>query len=490
VAFWRARRSVARVPDGRGDDVGYVDFNLGGRKFPGVKARRDNVPQVVILGGGFAGLYAARALRKAPVRLTVVDRQNHHLFQPLLYQVATATLSPGEIASPIRGLLSRQEATVLLAEVTGVDVAGKRVLLADGELSYDYLLLATGATHSYFGHDEWARYAPGLKTVEDAVEIRRRVLLAFELAEREPDPTRRRELLTFVIIGAGPTGVEMAGALAEISRHTLAEDFQNIDPSQAHILLLEGLPRVLPVYPEPLPDKARRALERLGVDVRTKTRVTHIDATGVYVGEEHIPTRTVIWAAGVAASPVARSLGVELDGAGRVRVALELTLPGREDVFVVGDLAHFVQDGEPLPGVAPAAIQQGKHAARNIRLHLEGRPMEPFRYWDRGSYAVIGRGQAVGVAFQRFKSSGFSAWMAWLVIHLLFLIGFRSKVAVLLDWGYSFLAFKRSARLITGPVPRLDTVSRAPSLAAGADGPQESGAPSAREETPAPPPQV
>jgi NADH dehydrogenase len=417
-------------------------------------ARHDKLPHVVILGGGFGGLYAARVLRKAPVRVTVVDRQNHHLFQPLLYQVATATLSPGEIASPIRGLLGR-ETTVLLAEVTGVDVPGKRVLLADGELSYDYLIVATGATHSYFGHDEWAKHTLGLKTIDDALQIRRKVLLAFEMAEREPDPVRRRELLTFVIIGAGPTGVEMAGSLGEISRHTLARDFHNIDPSQARILLLEGVQRVLPVYSERLSEKARQALEKLGVEVRTNTRVTHIDETGVFIGEERIAARTVIWAAGVAASPVARSLGVELDRAGRVKVAPELTLPGRSDVFVIGDLAHFVQDGNPIPGVAPAAIQQGKHAARNLLSHLEGQPMKPFRYWDRGTYAVIGRGKAVGVAFQRFESSGFSAWLAWLGVHLLFLIGFRSKLAVVLDWAYAFLAFKRSARLITGPLPEL-----------------------------------
>ncbi|HZH78516.1 MAG TPA: NAD(P)/FAD-dependent oxidoreductase [Archangium sp.] len=417
-------------------------------------ARHDKLPHVVILGGGFGGLYAARSLRKAPVRVTVVDRQNHHLFQPLLYQVATATLSPGEIASPIRGLLGR-ETTVLLAEVTGVDVPGKRVLLADGELSYDYLIIATGATHSYFGHDEWAKYTLGLKTIDDALQIRRKVLLAFEMAERETDPVRRRELLTFVIIGAGPTGVEMAGSLGEISRHTLARDFHNIDPSQARILLLEGVQRVLPVYSERLSEKARQALEKLGVEVRTNTRVTHIDETGVFIGEERIAARTVIWAAGVAASPVARSLGVELDRAGRVKVAPELTLPGRSDVFVIGDLAHFIQDGNPIPGVAPAAIQQGKHAARNLLSHLEGKPMKPFRYWDRGTYAVIGRGKAVGVAFQRFESSGFSAWLAWLGVHLLFLIGFRSKLAVVLDWAYAFLAFKRSARLITGPLPEL-----------------------------------
>jgi len=419
-------------------------------------ARRDGLPHVVILGGGFGGLYAARGLRKAPVRITVVDRHNHHLFQPLLYQVATATLSPGDIAAPIRGLLHKQ-ATVLLAEATGVDTARKRVLLTDGELAYDHLIIATGATHSYFGNDAWAQHAPGLKTIEDALDIRRRVLLAFELAEREPDAARRRELLTFVIIGAGPTGVELAGALAEISRHALVRDFQNIDPTQARIILMEGLPRVLPVYPEPLSEKARRVLEKLGVEVRTGTRVTRIDETGVYMGEERIPARTVLWGAGVAASPVARSLGVPLDRAGRVHVSPELTVPGHDDIFVIGDLAHFVQNGQPIPGVAPAAIQQGKHVALNLRRRLAGKPMLPFSYWDRGTFAVIGRGQAVGVAFERFKSTGIIAWLAWLFIHLLFLIGFRSKLAVLLNWAYSYLAFQNSARLITGPTPRLDS---------------------------------
>jgi NADH dehydrogenase len=385
----------------------------------------------------------------------VVDRHNHHLFQPLLYQVATATLSPGDIAAPIRGLLHK-EATVLLAEATGVDTASKRVLLADGELAYDHLIIATGATHSYFGNDAWAQHAPGLKTIEDALDIRRRVLLAFEMAEREPDAARRRELLTFVIIGAGPTGVELAGALAEISRHALVRDFQNIDPTQARIILMEGLPRVLPVYPEPLSEKARRVLEKLGVEVRTGTRVTRIDETGVYMGEERIPARTVLWGAGVAASPVARSLGVPLDRAGRVHVTPELTVPGHDDIFVIGDLAHFVQNGQPIPGVAPAAIQQGKHVALNLRRRLAGKPMVPFSYWDRGTFAVIGRGQAVGVAFERFKSTGIIAWLAWLFIHLLFLIGFRSKLAVLLNWAYSYIAFQNSARLITGPTPRLD----------------------------------
>ncbi|MBN1208315.1 MAG: NAD(P)/FAD-dependent oxidoreductase [Myxococcaceae bacterium] len=410
---------------------------------------------MVILGGGFGGLYAALKLKRAPVRVTLVDRHNHHLFQPLLYQVATATLSPSDIASPLRGILGRYGISVLLAEATGVDVPGKRLLLADGALAYDFLILATGATHSYFGRDEWARYAPGLKTIEDAVEIRRQLLLAFELAEREPDPARRRELLTFVIVGGGATGVELAGALSEISHHALVRDFQNIDPSQARIILVEGAGHVLPTYPEKLSIAARKSLEKLGVEVRTGVRVTRIDEKGVYIGEEHIPARTKLWAAGVAASPLARSLGVELDRAGRVPVTPELTLPGRKDVFVVGDLALFKEKDQPVPGVAPAAMQEGKHAARNILLQLEGRPMEPFSYWDRGMFSVIGRGSAVGIALERFRMSGYLAWFAWLFVHVLFLIGFRSKVAVLVNWAYSYLAFRRSARIITGGVPLL-----------------------------------
>ncbi|WP_044279266.1 NAD(P)/FAD-dependent oxidoreductase [Myxococcus stipitatus] len=419
------------------------------------------MPHVVILGGGFAGLRAAQQLVKAPVRLTLVDRHNHHLFQPLLYQVATATLSPSEIAAPLRALLGPRGVSVLLADVTGVDPENKRVLLADGELKYDYLIVATGATHSYFGNDHWAPFAPGLKSIEDAVEIRRRVLVAYELAERETDPRIRRSLLNFVIIGAGPTGVEMAGSLAEISRSSLPGDFKNIDTRDARIILIEGMDKVLPVYPDDLTTKARRTLERLGVEVRTGARVTNIDATGVYIGDEHIEARTVIWAAGVAASPVARSLGVPLDRAGRVSVTPELTVPGREDIFVAGDLASLKQaDGTPVPGLAPAAMQEGKHAARNILHRLRGQPMVPFEYWDRGSYAVIGRGHAVGIAFRRVKQAGFSAWMAWLFIHLMFLIGFRSKLAVMLDWAYSYLTFGKSARIITGPAPRLDELPR------------------------------
>ncbi|GMU00874.1 NAD(P)/FAD-dependent oxidoreductase [Corallococcus caeni] len=424
---------------------------------PLVNTTRENLPHVVILGGGFGGLYAARYLRKAGVRVTMVDRHNHHLFQPLLYQVATATLSPSDIAAPLRAMLGRNHVQVLLAEVTGVDTARKRVLLADGELAYDFLIVATGATHSYFGNEAWSRHSMGLKTVEDALEIRRRVLLAFEQAEREPDPERRRALLTFAIIGAGPTGVELAGALAEISRNSLSGDFQNIDPRDARVILIEGMDRVLPTYPENLSGEARRVLEKHGVEVRTGTRVTNIDTAGVDMGPEHLAARTVLWAAGVEASPVARSLGVTLDRAGRVPVTPELTVPGHPDIFVVGDLALVKQDdGSAVPGVAPAAMQEGKHAVLNLRRQLAGQPMQPFRYWDRGTYAVIGRGHAVGVAFRRVKQSGFVAWLAWLFIHITFLIGFRSKLAVLLNWAYSYLTFGRSARIITGPAPRLD----------------------------------
>jgi NADH dehydrogenase len=411
-------------------------------------------PEVVIVGGGFGGLYAARALRGAPVHTTIVDRRNHHLFQPLLYQVATAALNPADIASPIRSVFrGRKELSVLLAEAVGVDLAAKTLVLADGELRYDYLVLATGATHSYFGHDEWAPLAPGLKSIEDALEIRRRVLLAYEMAERETDRERRREWMTFVIIGGGPTGVELAGALAEISRQALSREFDRIDPTHARIILIEGAARVLPPYPVGLSVKARTQLERLGVDVWTGARVTGIDASGVSLGRERIVARTVVWAAGVAASPLARTLGVPLDGAGRVPVKADLTLPGRDDVFVVGDLAAVEQDGEPVPGVAPAAIQMGRHAARNIRRAIAGEPALPFRYVDKGSFATIGRGKAVGELPGGLQVSGFPAWLGWLAIHIFFLIGFRNRVLVLLQWAYSYVTFRRGARLITGPPP-------------------------------------
>ncbi|MDR3634622.1 MAG: NAD(P)/FAD-dependent oxidoreductase [Isosphaeraceae bacterium] len=411
-------------------------------------------PRVVIVGAGFGGLNAAQALRRARVRVTVIDRQNHHLFQPLLYQVATAALNPSDIASPVRRILRHQaNAEVLLAEVSAIDLARQRVVLDDGAMAYDFLIVATGATHSYFGHDDWAQFAPGLKSIPDALEIRRRVLFAFEAAEREPDPARRRSWLTFVVVGGGPTGVELAGALSEIARHALAKDFRHIDPTQAHVILLEGTNHILPAFVAPLPEKGRRQLERLGVDVRTGQIVTAIDAAGVAIGPDRIEARTVLWAAGVAASPLARTLGVELDRAGRVRVEPDLTVPGHPEVAVIGDLAHFDQDGALVPGVAPAAIQEARHAARNVVRSLRGQPRLPFRYRDKGSLATIGR--AAGIAqIGRVRLSGLVAWLAWLFIHILFLIGFRNRVFVLFSWAWSYVTYDRGARLITGPPHR------------------------------------
>jgi NADH:quinone reductase (non-electrogenic) len=411
-------------------------------------------PEVVIVGGGFGGLYAARAFKGAPVHVTIVDRRNHHLFQPLLYQVATAALNPADIAAPIRSVFRGwPNVSVILAEAVKVDVAARKLLLSDGELAYDYLVLATGATHSYFGHDEWARLAPGLKSIEDALDIRRRVLLAYEMAEREPDLDRRQAWMTFVIIGGGPTGVELAGALAEISRQALSREFQHIDPTQARIILIESVPRVLPPYPEDLSAKARIQLDRLGVDVRAGVRVTSVDGEGVMLGQERIVARTVIWAAGVAASPLARTLGAPLDRAGRVVVDATLAVPGRDDVFVIGDLAAVEQDGKPVPGVAPAAIQMGRYVARNILRTLAGQPRQLFRYRDKGSFATIGRGKAVGETLGGLRLWGFPAWIAWLVIHIFFLIGFRNRVLVIFQWAYSYVTFRRGARLITGALP-------------------------------------
>ncbi len=407
-------------------------------------------PHVVILGGGFGGFEAARSLRRAPVRITMVDRRNHHVFQPLLYQVATAVLNPSDIAAPIRRIVRSKNITVLLGEATAIDLEHKKVRLAEDEIPYDYLVIATGSTHSYFGHDEWAHRAPGLKSLEDALEIRRRVLLAYEAAEREPDPELRKQWLTFVVVGGGPTGVELAGALAEISRVSLAHDFRHFDPAQAKIVLVEGGPRVLAAYPEKLSQKARRSLERLGVEVRTATLVTDVADDGVRAGGDWIAARTVLWGAGVAASPLARTLGVVLDRVGRVRVTPALTVPGHDDVFVVGDLAALEQDGKPIPGVAPAAMQEGKHAAKNILRSARGRPLLPFRFWDRGQFAVIGRGSAVGIMFEKLQVTGFLAWIAWLGIHILFLIGFRNRLAVLFNWAYSFFTLRRHAQLITG----------------------------------------
>lgn len=408
-------------------------------------------PQVVILGAGFGGLYAARALERAPVEVTMIDRHNYHLFQPLLYQVATAGLSPGDIAYPIRSVVRNQENTrVLMAEGVAIDVESRKVILRDGEVPYDYLILATGASHSYFGRAEWEPYAPGLKTIDDALEIRRRILVAFEKAERESDESRRRALLTFVIVGAGPTGVELAGAIAEIATKVMTRDFRNINPRAARIILGEAGPRVLPAFPEELAAKAEVALKKLGVEVRKNSPVTSIQPAGVVIGNEQIFAATILWAAGVVASPMARSLGVPLDRAGRVIVEPDLSIPGHSEVFVIGDLACFLpQTGKPLPGLAPVAIQQGRHAARNILRLCQGRSPEAFRYADRGSLATIGRAAAVA-DFGVVKVAGFLAWFAWLFVHIFWLIGFRNRFVVLFEWAWAYLTFQRAARLITG----------------------------------------
>jgi NADH dehydrogenase len=437
-----------------------------------------NPPRVVILGAGFGGLTAARKLRHAPVQVTVIDRRNHHLFQPLLYQVATAVLNPSDIAAPIRRIVKSPNTTVLLGEATAVDVGKKVVRLGEDTVEYDYLVIATGSAHSYFGHDEWERYATGLKSIEDALAIRQRILFAFEAAEREPDPALRKHWLTFVVVGGGPTGVELAGALAEIARVSLAHDFRHFDPKEAHIILVEGLPRLLTTYPEELSRRASHSLTRLGVDVRTGTMVTDVRADGVIAGGHFIPTRTVLWGAGVAASKVARTLGIELDKVGRVRVTPELTVPGHDEIFVVGDLAAITHKGQPVPGVAPAAMQEGKHAAANIVRAVRGQAMAPFDYFDKGIFAVIGRGAAVGLVFGKTKLSGFFAWIAWLVIHLYFLIGFRNRIAVLFNWAFSFFTLRRNAQLITGEdlgaLPHLRAKQGTPSVGHATPEPRES----------------
>ena len=408
-------------------------------------------PHLLIVGGGFGGLWAARALARAPLRITLLDRGNHHLFQPLLYQVATAGLSAPDIAAPLRHILRRQRnATVLMGEAERVDTQAQRVVLADGAaIGYDYLLLATGATHAYFGHDDWAPHAPGLKTLDDALAIRRKLLSAFERAEAETDPVAQRALLSFVIVGGGPTGVELAGTLAEIARHTLRREFRNIDPRQARVLLVEAGPRILSTFPESLSAKAQAQLERLGVELRTGQAVTQIDAEGVVLGEERIAARTVLWAAGVAASPLARSLGVPLDRAGRVAVDPDLSVPGQPNVFVVGDLASVQGDGKPVPGVAPAAKQMGRHAADSILARLQHRPAPAFRYRDYGNLATIGRRAAI-VDLHGLRFSGFPAWAFWLAAHIFFLIGFRNRAVVLLDWAMAYWSYQRNARIIVG----------------------------------------
>jgi NADH:ubiquinone reductase (H+-translocating) len=426
------------------------------------------VPHVVILGGGFAGLYAAKGLSDAPVRVTVVDRRNHHLFQPMLYQVATAALNPSDIASPIRSVLRRQKNTeVLLAEATAVSVEQRVVRFSDGAcLGYDYLIVATGAHHSYFGHEEWEPLAPGLKSLEDALEIRRRVLLAFELAERERDPVKRHAYLTFVIVGGGPTGVETAGAVAEIRRYALRRDFRRIDPREATVMLLEGGPRVLPSYPPELGEKAKNDLRRLGVEVRTETLVTDIQPGWVRAAGWTIPTRTVIWAAGNMASSLLKSLEAPLDRIGRAIVEPDCTIPGHPEVFVLGDAAAFNhQEGGTLPGICPVAIQMGQYTARSIMGDLAGRARQAFRYWDKGQLAVVGRGRAVADIW-RLHFSGFIAWLAWIFVHIFFLIGFRNRVLVLIQWAWSYFTYGVGARIITEEV-------RLPPLSNPADCPPE-----------------
>ena len=406
----------------------------------------------VIVGGGFAGLWATRALASAPVRITLIDRHNHHLFQPLLYQVATAGLSAPDIAAPLRHILRKQaNVEVRLAEVAAIAPQEKHVVLADGTtIAYDALLLATGATHAYFGHDEWARHAPGLKTLDDALQLRRHLLLAFERAEAETDPGKRAAWLSFAIIGGGPTGVELAGTLAEIARHTLKNEFRRIDPSQARVRLVEAGPRVLASFPDTLSEKARRQLERLGVEVVTGTPVSDITDEGYRLGETFIPAKTVVWAAGVAASPLARTLGVSLDRAGRVPVQPDLSVAGHPDVFVSGDLAAVTSDGRPVPGVAPAAKQMGRHVAQVLRARLDGRASPgDFRYQDYGNLATIGRMAAV-VDFGRLKFSGLLAWWFWLTAHVFFLIGFRNRLVVLLNWCWAYWSYQRGARIILG----------------------------------------
>ena len=413
-----------------------------------------NAQHVVILGGGFGGLWATRALASAPVRVTLVDRTNHHLFQPLLYQVALAGLSAPDIAAPLRQILRRQRnVTVRMDEARAIDPEQRRVELAGGSLDYDWLVVATGARHSYFGHDEWSGDAPGLKTLGDALRIRRRMLAAFEAAERETDPVRQAHWLEFVIIGGGPTGVELAGTLAEIARHTLPREFRNCDPGRARIHLVEAGPRVLASMPPELSERARRQLERLGVEVHTGAAVTRIDADGVDIGARRIDARTVLWAAGVAASPLGASLGVERDRAGRIAVGPDLSLPGHPDVFVIGDLANVVQDGKPVPGVAPAAKQMGAHVAKVIRARIADRPMRAFRYRDYGNLATIGRMAAV-VDLRGLRFSGAPAWLFWLVAHIFFLIGFRNRLVVMAEWIWSYFTYQRHARIIIDRDPR------------------------------------
>jgi NADH:quinone reductase (non-electrogenic) len=407
-------------------------------------------PHVVIIGAGFGGLEAAKKLCCNDVRVTVVDRTNYHLFQPLLYQVATAALSPADIAAPVRGIVSRcRNMNVILAEVVSVDVNARKVIMSDGEIDYDFLIVATGARHSYFGHPEWEQQAPGLKSLEDAVEIRRRILMAFEFAEKTTDEAARKAAMTFVIVGGGPTGVEMAGAIAEIARYTLARDFRRIDPSQARIILIEGAPCVLTAFPEDLQQSAAKQLRDLGVEVRTGVHATNLSEAGLQLGDEFIPCRVKIWAAGNTASSIGASLGAPVDKVGRVIVNDDLTIPGHPEVQVIGDLANFShQTGQPLPGVSPVAMQQGRHAARNILGAVEGIKPQRFWYWDKGSMATIGKDKAVA-DLHWLHLSGIPAWLVWAFVHILFLVSFRNRLAVLFQWAWAYVTFNKGARLIT-----------------------------------------
>jgi NADH dehydrogenase len=409
------------------------------------------MPKIVIIGAGFGGLNAALKLARHPVHVTLIDRTNHHTFQPLLYQVATAGLSPGEIAAPIRWIVrNRHNVEVLLGEVQDFDLARRLVKLPDRELPYDYLIVAAGASHAYFGHDEWGPLAPGLKTIEDALEIRRRVLLAFELAERQAASGGAQVQLNFVIVGGGPTGVELAGTLSEIARRALADEFNSIDPKRTRIILLEGGPRILPAYPEDLSRSAEDQLRRLGVEVHTSTMVSGIEPAAVLMGETRLPAVVILWAAGVAASPLGKKLGAPTDRAGRVLVNPDLSLPGHPEIFVIGDLAALKDaSGQLVPGVAPAAIQQGKATARNIVRDLQGQPRRDFHYWNKGSLATIGRAAAIA-QFGKIHISGFVAWLSWLFVHIFFLIGFRNRLIVLIQWAWSYFTYERGARLITG----------------------------------------
>jgi NADH dehydrogenase len=410
-------------------------------------------PRVVIVGGGFGGLEATKVLECEEVRVTLIDRTNYHLFQPLLYQVATAALSPADIAAPLRGVLSEcRNVEVILAEVDSVDANARCVKARDVSVDYDYLILATGSRHSYFGHDEYEKLAPGLKSLEDAVEIRRRILMAFEFAEKTRDESAKKAALTFVIVGGGPTGVEMAGAIAEISRYTLAKDFRHIDPSHARVIVVEHSECVLAAFPTVLRESAMKQLSDLGVEVRTGARATDLSDDGLRVGDEFIPCRVKIWAAGNTASFVGKSLGVPVDKVGRVMINADLTIPGHPEVQVIGDLANFSYDGEPLPGVSPVAMQQGRHAARNILAMIDGRKAQRFHYWDKGNMATIGRNKAVAdlhIFGKSVRLSGLPAWMVWLFVHVLFLVGFRNRVAVLFQWAWAYFTFNKGARLIT-----------------------------------------